>query len=380
MRHRLDFIRIPTLVLFILVSLTVPAQAQHTAAEQAILLDYETGQVLYEKNADQRMPTSSMSKVMTMYVVFEALKDGRMRLEDTLPVSEKAWRKGGSKMFVEAGERVEVEKLIKGVVVQSGNDATIVLAEGLAGSEDAFAVALNSEAEKLGMDDSHFVNASGWPHPEHYSTARDLAKLAIALIREYPQFYDYYSIKEFTYNDITQKNRNPLLYRNIDVDGIKTGHTEVAGYGLIASGERNGRRIVLVINGLDNERARAEESARLIEWGFRGFENLSLFQEGETVEQAPVLLGQDETVPLVADQEVKLTLPSSKKHKIEVSVHYKAPVPAPVEAGTQLATLRVSMPGMPNQEFPLYAGEPVNKLGLLTRTLAKARIFLLGAP
>ena len=217
------------------------AEAIEISAAQAILVDFETGEVLFEKNADAPMTPSSMSKIITVYKVFEHLKDGRLELSDSFPVSEKAWRKKGSKMFVAVNSRVKVEDLIRGIVVQSGNDASIVVAEGLAGSEDAFAAELNKKAQELGMTNSHFVNASGWPNPEHQTTARDLAKLAAATIRDFPGYYHYYSEKTFTYNGIKQGNRNPLIYRNVGADGLKTGHTEAGGYGLTASALRNGR-------------------------------------------------------------------------------------------------------------------------------------------
>jgi serine-type D-Ala-D-Ala carboxypeptidase (penicillin-binding protein 5/6) len=241
-------------ILFALLLFAAPAMAQvapmETVAREAYIIDAETGQVLFEKNADQKMPTSSMSKTMTMYMVFEALKNGKLTLDQELPVSETAWRMQGSKMFVPLGQMVKVEDLIRGVIVQSGNDATIVLAEGLAGSEGEFAAAMNRKAKELGMINSNFMNASGWPDENHYSTCHDLAILAIALIRDFPDYYKYYAEKEFTYNNIKQGNRNPLLYKNIGADGIKTGHTESAGYGLMASGVRDGRRVVMVLNGM----------------------------------------------------------------------------------------------------------------------------------
>lgn len=371
------------LILFIgiafLLAFSAPAHAEelnHTAAEQAIMIDYETGMVLFEKNADQKMPTSSMSKVLTMYVVFDALKSGRISLDTEFTVSEKAWRKGGSKMFVEAGDSVKVEDLIRGVIVQSGNDATIVLAEGLAGTEDAFANALNSTARRLGMANSHFANASGWPDPDHYSTARDLATLALATIRDFPDYYHYYGEHEFTYNNIKQPNRNPLLYRNIGADGIKTGHTEVGGYGLMASGTRGGRRVVLIVNGLKDEKARAQEGSRLLDWGLRGFENVSLFSSGETVEYAPVVMGEAEQVPLAVQQDVKITVPIAVRNDLEVHVEYESPLIAPIEKGQKVGTLKIAVPRVEDIEVPLVAASDVGSLGFFANTIAKARLFL----
>ena len=349
-----------------------------TAASNAILIDAETGAVLMEKKSTERMPTSSMSKVMTVYAVFSALEDGRLSLNDTMKVSEKAWRKGGSKMFVEVGKEVKVEDLIKGVIVQSGNDATIVLAEGLTGSEDVFAQTITQMAKSIGMKNSQFKNASGWPDPEHYSTAQDLSVLAYRLIKDFPQHYHYYGQKEFTYNDITQPNRNPLLYRNMGVDGIKTGHTEVGGYGLMASGERDDRRLILVVNGLDSEKQRADESARLLEWGFNSFENVQLFKEGEKVATADVVMGQEDTVDLVIKDNVFATLYEQEKDKLNVTVQYDGPLVAPVAKDTKVGSVIVKAPHMPEQSYDLYAGGSVAELGLVPKVMAKTKFLLLG--
>lgn len=349
-----------------------------TIAREAILIDMSTGTVLMEKNPDQRMPTASMSKVMTMYMVFDRLKSGRLSLDDTLPVSERAWRIQGSKMFVELGNQIKVEDLIKGVIVQSGNDACVVFAEGLSGTEEAFAEAMTEKAKTLGMDASNFMNSSGWPHPDHYSTVRDLATLAVRLITDFPEYYHYYSQTEFTYHGIKQGNRNPLLYRNMGVDGIKTGHTEEAGYGLIASGERDGRRLVLVVSGLPNMQARADESARLLEWGWREFDSYALFAAGETVDTLPVWMGQAPSVPLLVEQPVKLTLNSTQRRGLKVTLVGDAPVQAPVAKGTRLATLRLEAPDMPTREIPLLAGADVERMGLLARMGTRARHLVFG--
>ncbi|HEY8189199.1 MAG TPA: D-alanyl-D-alanine carboxypeptidase family protein, partial [Micavibrio sp.] len=242
------------------------AETMETPAKQAIMLDFDTGAILMEKNADERMTPSSMSKEMTMYMVFEALKSGKLTLEQTLPISERAWRMQGSKMFVGINSQVKVEDLVRGVIIQSGNDAAIALAEGVGGTEDNFALMLNKKAEELGMKNSHFMNASGWPDPQHYSTAHDLSILAYRMVHDFPEYYHYYSEKEFTYNNIKQGNRNPLLYRNIGADGIKTGHTDEGGYGLIGSGILDNRRVIFVVNGLSSMQERADESARMLEW------------------------------------------------------------------------------------------------------------------
>ena len=347
-----------------------------TPARQATMVDYDTGTVLFEKNADERMPTSSMSKVMTMYLVFEALREGRLTLDTTLPVSEKAWRMQGSKMFVPVGEQIKVEDLIRGVIVQSGNDATIVLAEGLAGSEDDFSEAMNIRARDIGMSASHFANASGWPDPDHYSTARDLATLGKRLIRDFPDFYHYYSETEFTFHNIRQGNRNPLLYRNIGADGIKTGYTRDAGYGLMASGERNGRRVVLVVNGLDSVQQRASESARLMEWGLRSFVNVDLFAAGDTIEAAQVVIGTVSAVPLTIRDDLAITVPSTLRNALKVEAVFNEPLMAPVKKGQEIGMLYIDIPRAPNLEVPLLAAENVNRLGFFSGTLARAKLLL----
>lgn len=349
-----------------------------TSAKQAIVVDFDTGMVLYDKKPDERMPTSSMSKVMTIYKVFDELKKGDLKLDDKFTVSERAWRKGGSKMFIEVGKRVKVEDLVRGVVIQSGNDAAIALAEGIAGSEKIFAASITDMAHNIGMKDTHFANASGWPDPDHYSTARDLATLGMAMVRNFPEYYSYYSEKEFTYNDITQKNRNPLLYRDIGADGIKTGHTEVGGYGLIGSGTYDGRRVVLVLNGMASEKERAQESAKMLEWGLRRFENKTLFKAGDTVETLEVVMGQANTVPVSLKQDLQVTVPKISRNNLDITVHYKKPIEAPIAAGTQVATLRVDVPYVGSIERPLYTSEPVSRIGFFKETILKAKHVLLG--
>jgi len=355
-----------------------PAGALETLGKQVILLDANTGTVLFQKNADERMPPSSMSKIMTVYKLFEALKDGGLSLSDTFPVSEKAWRKGGSKMFVRVNSRVKVEDLIRGIIVQSGNDATIVVAEGLAGSEGAFAEDLNETAKALGMKASNFMNASGWPDEEHYTSARDLATLALATIKNFPEYYHYYKEKTFTYNGIKQGNRNPTLYRKLGSDGLKTGHTQAAGYGLATSAVRNGRRLVLVINGLPSSKARAVESERILDWGFRVYDNYPLFKAGEAVTEAQVWMGEQGRVPLLIQNDLTLTLPKKARRNMKVSVVFEQPVPAPIKKGDQLATLKISVPDQPDREIPLFSGADINRLGLLSRFGAAIKFILWG--
>jgi serine-type D-Ala-D-Ala carboxypeptidase (penicillin-binding protein 5/6) len=350
-----------------------------TIARQAVLIDMTTQTVLFEKNADERMPPSSMSKIMTAYMVFSALKEGRVKLEDGMPVSQRAWKMGGSKMYVELDNSVKIDDLIKGVIVQSGNDACIVLAEGLAGSEEEFARRATAKAKELGLTGTNLVNATGWPDPQHYMTARDLAKLAQRLITDFPEYYHYYSIREFTYHKIKQGNRNPLLYRNIGADGLKTGHTDAAGYGLTASAERDGRRLVLVVNGLPNMQARADESARLIEWGFREFQNYALFKRGDVVDEARVWLGQAPTVPVTVAKDLKVTMTPSERDGMKVTLVTPTAVAAPIKAGDPVGKLVITGPGFSAKEVPVVAAADVERKGVFGRAVAAARYFVFGS-
>jgi len=362
--------------------LVLPARAAslETIGKQAILVDLSTNTILFEKNADQRMAPSSMSKLMTLYMVFEALKEGRLSFDHTLPVSERAWRMQGSKMFVELNNTIKVLDLIKGVIIQSGNDACIVLAEGLAGSEQAFAEKMNKRLKEIGLKDSNLINATGWPDPNHYMTARDLSVLAERLIRDFPEYYYLFSEKEFTYHGIKQGNRNPLLYRNTaGVDGLKTGHTEVAGYGLTASGEREGRRLVLVINGLPSMQARADETTRLLEWGFREFNAYALFRAGDTIEEVPVWLGAQDKVAVTVPKDLKVTMARVDRPNMKVTLVANQPVAAPIKKGDTVGKLVISAPGAPSKEVPVVAATDVEKLGFVGRAFAAAKYLVFGA-
>ena len=352
--------------------------ALETPAKQVILVDYDTGNILFEKNADERMFPSSMSKIMTIYNVFQALKDGSLQLKDNFRVSRKAWKKCGSKMFLRAGSRVNVEDLIRGVIVQSGNDASIVLAEGLSGSEGAFSDSLNENAKKLGMDSSNFLNASGWPDPEHYTTARDLSKVTIATIQNFPKYYHFYSQKTFTYAGIKQNNRNPALYKDIGADGLKTGHTAAAGYGLAASAIRNGRRLVLILNGLKTSRQRSLESERILDWGYRVFSNYKIFKPRQIVTHAKVWMGDKSRVGLVLDKGLVMSLRKNIVDKINIKAVFNEHVPAPISKGDQLGKLLVSVPGKNQLEIPMYASQGVTKLGWFYRIGAAISYILWG--
>jgi D-alanyl-D-alanine carboxypeptidase (penicillin-binding protein 5/6) len=344
-----------------------PAAAFETSARAAIVIDHRTGQELFAKNADLALPPASMSKLVTALLVFEEIKAGRLRLDDTLPVSEKAWRTGGSKMFVKIGERVRVEDLLRGMIIQSGNDACIVVSEGLSGSEEAFSAEMTKRARDLGLRNTVFTNATGWPDPGHVTTARDLAMLAKRTIEDFPQFYHFYAEKEFTFNGIRQGNRNPLLYKNLGSDGLKTGHTEASGYGITASAQRGDRRLIMVLNGLPSIKSRTQESERVIEWAFREFGNFALLKAGEVVADVEVWLGAEDSVPLTVQQDLVVTLPLKARPNMKVTVNYDGPVAAPIKAGERLAALRISAPGMETMEYPLFAVVDVEQLGLLGR-------------
>lgn len=357
-----------------------------TPARQMLLIDAETDTVIFEKNSDELMPPSSMSKLMTAFMVFERLAEGKLRLDDMLPVSEKAWRIQGSKMFVHVGDRVKVEDLLRGVIVQSGNDACVVLAEAIGGTEERFAEMMTNRARQLGLTKSVFRNASGWPDPEHVMTARELAILAKQIIQRFPQYYHYYAEKDFTYGidpvskrPIKQGNRNPLLYKDLGADGLKTGHTDAAGYGLTASAKRGDRRLILVVNGLKSMAERAREAERLMDIGFREFDTYKLFSVGTVIEEADVWLGVDAKVPLLIDRDLSITMARRHRTGMKVVLSYETPVPAPIAKGTPLARLIVTAPEMTPLEIPLNAGADVAQLGFSGRISSALNHLLFGA-
>ena len=365
--------------LFLLVH-TDGSFAFETAAPQAILIDHQTGTILLEKDSDIPVPPASLSKLMTSYMVFQEIKNGGLALEDLVPVSEKAWRMGGSKMFVEVGDHVSVEDLLRGVIVQSGNDACIVLAETISGSEAAFSELMTDKASRLGLSNSTFKNATGWPDPEHKMSVRDVALLTQSIVTSFPEFLPLFAEKEFTYNGIRQGNRNPLLYKNIGVDGMKTGHTKEAGYSLAATATRNGRRLILALTGLDTAQQRAVEGERLFDYGFRKFSNYTLFKDGETVDTADLWLGDLPRVPLIIENALEVTLPRDSRAKLEVSVVFESPIPAPVKIGDVIATLRVEAPETELIELPLLAGKSISRAGPFRRISGALSYMLFGPP
>ena len=349
-----------------------------TVAQWAFIEDFESGTVLLDKQADVEMPPSSMTKLMTAYIVYSKLKEGALHLDQKLPVSEAAWRTQGSKMFVEINGTISVEDLIRGMIIQSGNDACIVLAEGIAGSEAQFVDMMNAEAKKLGLTHSVFRNCTGWPDPQHHMSARDIATLAKAIIRDFPDYYHYDSEKQFTYHGIVQYNRNPLVQDGL-ADGLKTGHTDAGGFGLVASANRNGRRVIMVLNGMPSKSARKQEGVRLLNWAFSTFDNARLFAANDIIDNAPVYLGIRASVPLVAGRDLTLVLPRGWRAKSKVTIDYDAPVPAPVGRGDVVGALTVSYPGMTDVKVPLLAGEDVPRMGVVGRAGAVLGHYLTGA-
>ncbi len=352
------------------------AQTFETKAGYAILIDDKTGAVLFEKDADVSMAPSSMSKLMTIYILFDRLKSGEVKLTDKFNVSEKAWRTGGSKMFVKVDSEILVEDLIRGIIIQSGNDACVVVAEGLAGAEEVFAQKMNMMAEKLGLKNSHFKNSTGLPEDGHEMSVRDLAILAKHLIDDFPEYYHYFAEKEFVYNKINQPNRNLLLYRNINADGLKTGHAEKAGYGIVASAARDGRRLIAVVNGLKGEKERADEAQKLLEYGFGAFEVVTLFKAGEAVEEAEVWFGKKNAVPLVTKEDITFTLPRYSKGDLGVSVLYNSPIAAPIGTETSIAELLIKRKDAEDVKIPLFAGEKIEKISFFKHLIRSLKYHI----
>ena len=359
--------------------LITPANSFTTSAKQVILVDAKTGEILLEKNADELMHPASMSKIMTVYLAFEAIKKGHLKLDDKVPISENAWRKGGSRMFLKLNSQIDVSDILRGIIVQSGNDAAIALAEHLEGSEEAFAEKMTLKAKELGLQNSTFKNATGWPDSDHLMTARDLSKLAVLTIKRFPELYSIYSETNFTHNKIKQGNRNPLLYKSMGADGLKTGHTKAAGYGLTASVERAGRRLVLVINGLTSARKRTIESQRVIEWGFREYENHKVYNANDSVTNIDVWLGEAKTIPALIETELLLTIKRSDKRKMKIIVNYEEPVTAPISKGQKVGTLKVQIPQRKVLTYPLVSAIDVEQLNPLRRILAAINYLVWGS-
>lgn len=357
-------------ILALLLALAPAARAFDTNAREAWVYDISTGTVLMEKDADVARPPASMSKLMTVYMLFEAVHEGRVSMDTQFPVSTKARQMEGSTMFLNERDRPTVEELIKGIIVLSGNDACVVVAEGLAGTEQAFARLMNDRAKALGLTNSHFVNASGWPAPGHEMSAHDLGMLGLHLIQDFPELYKNFAVTEYPYDNrapANRYNRNPLLDLGIGADGLKTGHTAEAGYGLVGSAVQDGRRIVFAIGGLPSDTARAEESERIVNWAFRQFTMRTLVPKGETVATAPVWLGERSKVDLTTPEGVNVLIPAGAESGVTAEAVFQGPIEAPVRAGQKLGDLVVTIPGTEGARLPLLAASDVPRAGVVGR-------------
>lgn len=351
-------------------SLPVP----NIAARAWISIDVNSGQVIASSEPDSSVEPASLTKIMTAYLTFKALSENRLQLSQEIPVSDKAWRTGGSRMFIEPRKPVTVEELLQGVIVQSGNDASVALAEAVAGSETAFAALMNQEAQRLGMTATHFVNATGLPDPEHRTTVRDLATLATHIATDFPDHYRYYQQREYTYNNITQPNRNRLLWLDPTVDGMKTGHTESAGYCLIASALRNGRRIVTVVVGTAGENVRAQESLKLMNWSFQNFDTVKLYDADQAAIQARVWKGELEEAPLGSPRPIWVTVPRGEAQNIKPLAERTDPLLAPLEQGQQVGTLKLVLNDRVVQQAPLTVLQPVAEASFFGRMFDAIRL------
>ena len=380
------------LLLLVTIKLTNAQNAINTSAKFAILIDHETGRILLNKNSDASMSPASMSKLMTVYLTFEAIKQDRMNLDTELVVSENAWRKkdkngkslppSGSSMFLEPLTKVTVEDLLQGIIVQSGNDACIVIAEALNGSEEAFANKMNEKARELGLKNSNFTNSTGWPDKNHLMSSLDLALLASKLYDDFPEYMHYFSQKKFTYNGIAQSNRNPVIYQDIGADGLKTGYTKSSGHGVVASAIQNGRRLVLVLNGIEGTKLRAIEAERIINWGFREFENIVLYERNEIVDSANIWLGNRPTVPLIVKNKVVLTLSKADRgNDLKAIVKYVGPLIPPLNSDFSVAKLLIkNNTGERISEYNLFPEFEVNKAGPIGRLFGSLSYLIWGNP
>lgn len=356
-----------------------PARAAfETQSSAAVLYDITTDTMLFEKNADAPLPPASMSKLMTLYMLFEALRDGRVTLDTKFAVSTKARQMGGSTMFLDETDRPSVEDLIKGIVVQSGNDACVVVAEGLAGTEDAFARQMNARGIEIGLRNSTFANASGWPNPNHRMSVRDLGRLATLIITEFPEYYGYFALEEFDFDGRSPSNRfnrNPVLGLGLGADGLKTGHTEEAGFGLVGSALQGERRIVFVFTGLNTNAERSQEAEAMINWGFRQFINKKAASKGDTLAEIPVWLGDHQQINAIAAEDLNLLVPAIGQDSVESRVEFRSPLEAPIVAGQPVADLVVTAPDMPEKRIELVADRDVARGGFLPRVRASSLVL-----
>lgn len=366
------------LLLIVFLLLTRQSFAIESIAKTALVIDLSTNEILLEKNSTEKTYPSSMTKMMTALVAFEKIKDGSLSLDQEFLISKKAWKMGGSKMFIEVDKRVSVYDLLLGVVVQSGNDASIAIAEGISGSEEIFAIEMNNLGKKIGLTGSNFTNSSGWPDDNHYTTAEDLAKVAQYTIENHYELYQMYKISDFTYNGIKQDNRNPLLYTFEGADGFKTGYTEAAGYGLVGSAERGDRRIILVLNGLESSKSRAQESLRLMDWGFNNFQLVDFYKKNEVIQEVDTWLGKEDKVDLVALEDISVSIPKAQLSSAKVTVLVEEPIATPIKIGDQIAKLQISFADK-QVDFPLYSGEDIDQKNFFSRIFSAIYYIILGS-
>ena len=366
------------LLLIVFLLLTRQSFAIESIAKTALVIDLSTNEILLEKNSTEKTYPSSMTKMMTALVAFEKIKDGSLSLDQEFLISKKAWKMGGSKMFIEVDKRVSVYDLLLGVVVQSGNDASIAIAEGISGSEEIFAIEMNNLGKKIGLTGSNFTNSSGWPDDNHYTTAEDLAKVAQYTIENHYELYQMYKISDFTYNGIKQDNRNPLLYTFEGADGFKTGYTEAAGYGLVGSAERGDRRLIVVLNGLESSKSRAQESLRLMDWGFNNFQLVDFYKKNEVIQEVDTWLGKEDKVDLVALEDISVSIPKAQLSSAKVTVLVEEPIATPIIIGDQIAKLQISFADK-QVDFPLYSGEDIDQKNFFSRIFSAIYYIILGS-
>ena len=366
------------LLLIVFLLFTRQSFAIESIAKTALVIDLSTNEILLEKNSTEKTYPSSMTKMMTALVAFEKIKDGSLSLDQEFLISKKAWKMGGSKMFIEVDKRVSVYDLLLGVVVQSGNDASIAIAEGISGSEEIFAIEMNNLGKKIGLTGSNFTNSSGWPDDNHYTTAEDLAKVAQYTIENHYELYQMYKISDFTYNGIKQDNRNPLLYTFEGADGFKTGYTDAAGYGLVGSAERGDRRLIVVLNGLESSKSRAQESLRLMDWGFNNFQLVDFYKKNEVIQEVDTWLGKEDKVDLVALEDISVSIPKAQLSSAKVTVLVEEPIATPIKTGDQIAKLQISFADK-QVDFPLYSGEDIDQKNFFSRIFSAIYYIILGS-
>ncbi len=363
---------------FLFLFFSFKVQSIDTKAEQAVVIDFDTNEVLFDKNANNKVIPASMTKIMTVFVAFDRIKNTDYSINNKCRISSKAYKMGGSRTFLEIDDQVTVDDLLKGIIVQSGNDASIALAECLAGTEEDFSKLMNVYAERLGMKNSNFVNSSGWPNEQHYSTVYDIAILSNALIKNFPELYSYFSMDQFTHNDISQPNRNKLLKQVEGADGLKTGFTKKSGWGIAASSKRNARRITVVINGTNSSRSRLNESANLINWAFDQTSQKVLIEKGQVIKKTDVWLGVETSINMVSSKKIISTLSFDQIQLMTSTIEYTKPISAPIIKGQELGNLLINIDGKPNINIPLIAEKNVSKVNPLIKIIAAAKYLLFG--